>query len=101
MAEKEQSVKTREDAVAQKEQAVTAREQAVAAAEQQLANNKSAAEPSAPMVQTRPPTRPASTDPRFDTCTAAKAAGYGPYRAGVDHEYDWYQDRDSDGIVCE
>jgi hypothetical protein len=42
-----------------------------------------------------------STDPRFDTCKAAKAAGYGPYRSGVDPEYDWYRDADSDGIVCE
>lgn len=43
----------------------------------------------------------AGTDPRFDTCRAANAGGYGPYVAGVDPEYDWYQDRDSDGIVCE
>jgi hypothetical protein len=41
------------------------------------------------------------TDPRFATCKAAKAAGYGPYRSGVDPEYAWYQDRDKDGIVCE
>ena len=26
---------------------------------------------------------------------------YGPYRRGVDPEYDWYQDRDHDGLVCE
>jgi hypothetical protein len=41
------------------------------------------------------------TDPRYATCKAAKAAGYGPYRSGVDPEYAWYQDRDKDGIVCE
>lgn len=41
------------------------------------------------------------TDPRFDTCTAAKAAGYGPYYRGSDTEYSWYRDADSDGIVCE
>jgi hypothetical protein len=41
------------------------------------------------------------TDPRFATCKAAKAAGYGPYRSGVDPEYAWYQDRDKDGVVCE
>ena len=41
------------------------------------------------------------TDPRFDTCTKAKAAGYGPYLSGQDAEYDWYQDRDGDGRVCE
>lgn len=43
----------------------------------------------------------ARTDPRFDTCGDANAAGYGNYVAGVDPEYDWYQDRDSDGRVCE
>ena len=40
-------------------------------------------------------------DPDFGTCTAAKAGGYGPYVRGVDPEYEWYQDRDNDGIVCE
>lgn len=40
-------------------------------------------------------------DPRFDTCKAAKEAGYGPYVKGVDPEYDWYRDGDSDGTVCE
>jgi hypothetical protein len=28
------------------------------------------------------------TDPRFATCAKANAAGYGPYRRGVDPEYD-------------
>ncbi len=41
------------------------------------------------------------TDPDFGTCAAAKDAGYGPYVSGSDPEYDWYTDRDSDGIVCE
>lgn len=41
------------------------------------------------------------TDPRFETCTAAIAAGYGPYKRGVDREYEWYEDRDGDGLVCE
>ncbi|MBB2940834.1 cytoskeletal protein RodZ [Actinoplanes lutulentus] len=41
------------------------------------------------------------TDPRFRTCGAANDAGYGPYYEGTDPEYDWYQDRDNDGIVCE
>ena len=41
------------------------------------------------------------TDPRFATCTAATAAGYGPYRRGIDREYWWYEDRDGDGVVCE
>ncbi len=42
-----------------------------------------------------------TNDPRFETCTAAKAAGYGPYVRGRDPEYYWYTDRYSDGIVCE
>jgi hypothetical protein len=41
------------------------------------------------------------TDPRFNTCGEANDNGYGPYREGADPEYDWYQDRDSDGVVCE
>jgi len=52
------------------------------------------------------PTPTASTptndlDPRFDTCGEANDAGYGPYVSGKDPEYDWYRDRDHDGIVCE
>jgi S1-C subfamily serine protease len=42
-----------------------------------------------------------SGDPIFDTCAEAKSRGYGPYYSGQDHEYDFYQDRDRDGIVCE
>jgi micrococcal nuclease len=41
------------------------------------------------------------TDPRFQYCYQAIAAGYGPYYSGVDPEYDWYLDADSDGVVCE
>ncbi|XVV16380.1 excalibur calcium-binding domain-containing protein [Actinoplanes sp. CA-131856] len=41
------------------------------------------------------------TDPRYSSCTKAKADGYGPYYKGQDPEYDWYQDRDNDGVVCE
>lgn len=44
---------------------------------------------------------PGKTDPRFATCTAAIAAGYGPYRKGIDPEYEWYTDGDGDGTVCE
>lgn len=40
-------------------------------------------------------------DPRYDSCKAAIAAGFGPYVSGVDQEYDWYRDGDSDGTVCE
>ena len=40
-------------------------------------------------------------DPRFDTCTDATTAGYGPYVKDIDPEYWWYEDRDGDGTVCE
>ncbi len=42
-----------------------------------------------------------ATDPRFETCGQAIAAGYGPYIKGRDAEYSWYIDRDKDGSVCE
>nr|WP_246069885.1 DUF1524 domain-containing protein [Humibacillus xanthopallidus] len=55
-----------------------------------------------PTTSPRPPQPPtAALDPQFGTCKAAKAAGYGPYYAGKDAEYDWYRDADSDGLVCE
>ncbi|GAA3840730.1 hypothetical protein GCM10022226_74070 [Sphaerisporangium flaviroseum] len=47
------------------------------------------------------PKPPTANDPRFDTCAEANRNGYGPYRRTVDPEYNWYQDRDGDGIVCE
>ncbi|MDP9849664.1 excalibur calcium-binding domain-containing protein [Streptosporangium lutulentum] len=40
-------------------------------------------------------------DPRFGTCREANAHGYEGYRQGIDIEYDWYEDRDSDGVACE
>ena len=42
-----------------------------------------------------------TSDPRFETCAEANEAGYGPYRRGMDSEYDWYVDRDGDGLACE
>jgi hypothetical protein len=42
-----------------------------------------------------------ATDPRFDWCYEANDAGYGNYQRGVDSEYDWYDDADNDGWVCE
>ena len=48
-----------------------------------------------------PPSGGARPDPRYSTCTEAKSHGYGPYVRGQDPEYDWYIDRDSDGIACE
>jgi hypothetical protein len=41
------------------------------------------------------------TDPNFDYCYQANAAGYGPYFEGQDPEYQWYDDADHDGAVCE
>lgn len=40
-------------------------------------------------------------DPRFNYCYEANDAGYGPYYKGQDPEYNWYDDADGDGIVCE
>ncbi|XVQ11180.1 excalibur calcium-binding domain-containing protein [Spirillospora sp. CA-255316] len=50
---------------------------------------------------TKKPAAVPDTDPRYGTCAAAKRAGLGPYRRGVDREYGWYEDRDGDGTVCE
>ena len=55
----------------------------------------------APPPPPTPAPAPPATDPRFDTCGEAIAAGYGPYHRGQDPEYDWYRDADSDGVVCE
>jgi hypothetical protein len=55
----------------------------------------------APRATAPAPFAPSPTDPRFATCKAAKAAGYGPYYVGKDPEYHWYRDADSDGKVCE
>jgi hypothetical protein len=57
----------------------------------------------APVPAPAPAPGPGSsgTDPRFATCGAAIAAGYGPYYRGVNPEYDWYRDGDGDGKVCE
>jgi hypothetical protein len=41
------------------------------------------------------------TDPMFDYCYEVDDAGYGPYYEGQDPEYDWYDDADGDGVVCE
>jgi Protein of unknown function (DUF1524)/Excalibur calcium-binding domain len=40
-------------------------------------------------------------DPRFATCAAAKAKGYGPYVQGKDPEYAWYRDGNHNGVDCE
>lgn len=38
---------------------------------------------------------------RYGNCQEAIAADGGNYRQGVDTQYDWYDDRDNDGVVCE
>ncbi len=60
-----------------------------------------AAEAGAEEEHTRQAEQDAALDPRFDTCTAALAQGHGHYAAGLDPEYPWYRDADSDGIVCQ
>ncbi len=62
---------------------------------------QAATTPSAPAPTTSKPPTSGGTDPRFGTCREANAAGFGPYRRGTDPEYDWYQDRDHDGLACE
>ena len=43
-----------------------------------------------------------AVDPKFASCAEAKRNGYtSSYTKGVDPEYEWYQDRDGDGVVCE
>lgn len=79
----------------------------IAADEASPSTNYCAPAPSATQAPARlaDPVAPAAPtgalDPRFGTCKEAKAHGYGPYVRGVDAEYDWYTDRDRDGVVCE
>lgn len=54
-----------------------------------------------PVIQ-EPAAEPAPASvPNPGTCKEAAAKGMGPFKKGVDPEYDFYDDRDSDGIVCE
>jgi hypothetical protein len=61
----------------------------------------SAPRPAEPPSPPSPTGRPAATDPNYGTCKQAKANRKGPYVRGRDPEYDYYQDRDADGVVCE
>lgn len=45
------------------------------------------------------PVQPAA-DPKFKSCTEVKKNKLGPYHKGQT-EYEWYQDKDKDGVVCE
>ena len=67
------------------------------------AANDFVAEPSTSPVETPIAEEPLeeALDPQFDTCGDANDAGYGNYRQGTDPEYDWYRDRDKDGVACE
>lgn len=76
----------------QKASAVAAAQSAKRAA--QTARESAAAEAPTPAAAS-------GTDPRFNYCYEANDAGYGPYFQGQDPEYDWYDDRDNDGEVCE
>ncbi|TDC42094.1 excalibur calcium-binding domain-containing protein [Micromonospora sp. KC213] len=82
--------------------AATTPRPAVAATTKPTAKPAATTRKPAPKPTTRKPTPAApKTDPRFDTCREANREGYGPYEEGKDPEYEWYQDRDGDGIVCE
>jgi hypothetical protein len=77
---------------------------AAAKAAAALAAEKAAADQArqqALLTQPEPAADSGGTDPRFRTCKEAKANGYGNYTQGVDTEYEWYRDADSDGVVCE
>jgi hypothetical protein len=74
---------------------VRAKERAKAA--RAVAAAQAEAEDQAPV----PFTSGGGTDPRFSYCYEANDAGYGPYYQGQDPEYDWYDDADGDGVVCE
>lgn len=77
---------------------------AAVAAERKRADARVRAAKEAAEVQTfadSPNNRGGGTDPRFSTCGEANDAGYGEYVRGTDPEYDWYDDRDDDGVVCE
>ncbi len=38
---------------------------------------------------------------KYASCAEAIAAGQGPYFKGVHQEYNWYVDRDNDGVACD
>ncbi len=76
----------------------------IAHAERKPSTPTKSPRPAAPPPPSPPPaTHPAATanDPNYGTCKQAKANHKGPYVRGRDPEYDYYQDRDGDGIVCE
>lgn len=108
-----------EAAEAAAEDAEEALEEAAAAAEQDqeravaaaLAAERAKVEPTPePTREQEPAPKPrrqkpqlvvTASDPLFDTCGEANDHGYGNYFEGQDPEYDHYDDRDGDGVVCE
>lgn len=88
-------------AAAQKAAAQKAAEQKAAAQQAAAKAAANAAADQAAAEASRAAAVASSLDPRFPTCKAANAAGYGPYRQGADPEYDWYRDADHDGLDCE
>jgi hypothetical protein len=60
--------------------------------------------PEPPGASPSPQTTPSpeqTADPRYDTCKEANDHGHWDYTRGMDAEYDWYEDRDNDGVACE
>ena len=96
-----------------RDQARTSQQKAVRAAKAQTraaarARQKQAVAAAVAQAEVEAPTDTAlsddssgDTDPRFSYCYEANDAGYGSYVQGVDPEYDWYDDNDNDGTVCE
>jgi len=103
---REQAEQAEADLEAARAELATAKREAKVAqrkaVEKAVAAEKSrqAASQTAPEVNTFAGS-PRSLDPRFSYCYEANDAGYGPYLRGIDPEYDWYDDRDNDGLVCE
>lgn len=54
----------------------------------------------APVAPVAPVAGTDGNDPKFASCKAATAGGYGPYTKG-EPEYEFYRDGDNDGTVCE
>lgn len=87
-------------------QAAVAQRRAVTAAVNRTRSQQRARAAAAAAAPAPPQPQPlagsgGSTDPQFSYCYEANDAGYGPYYQGQDPEYDWYDDADGDGAVCE
>lgn len=110
-------LEARTEEIAQREQEVASTESDLAEREAALVESEQAAQASAsaqpqPESSTQPrgftgglsdaPAGDESTDTRYPTCTElSNHPNNAPYVRGEDPEYEWYDDRDNDGIVCE